>query len=90
MKTHLNIIPNHRIFIPTYDGADLHASGYLLNSFVELGGEDLHTGHYTAVLKDPQGFWRADDNAEMTLMSEQHLSSSYSRSYLFFYIRERS
>ena len=89
-KRHLHIIPNERIYVPTYDGAVFHTSGYLLNSYVEHEGEDLHTGHYTAVLRDQHEYWKANDNVPISRMSELQKRGSHSRSYLFFYSRIQS
>ena len=88
VKRHLEIIPNQQIFIPTYDADGFHTSCFRLNSYIEHGGEDLHSGHYTAVLNFNQNMWRADDNAEMCMLSERQVKDGFSRSYLFFYMRE--
>ena len=50
VKRHLQIIPNHQIFTPTYDAAVFRKGGFRRSSYIEHGGEDLNSGHYTAVL----------------------------------------
>ena len=86
-KRHLHIIPNERIYVPTYDGSIFHINRYLLNSYAEHEGEDLHTGHYTAVLRDQYEYWKANDNVPISRMSELQKRDSPNRSYLLFYNR---
>ena len=88
VKRHLHILPNQKIYILTYAADVFCTSGFRLNSYIEHGGEDLHSGHYTAVLHFNNTIWKADDNATMSLMNEQQVRDGFSRTYMFFYNRE--
>ena len=88
VKRHVHIIPNQKIYIPTYAADVFCTSGFRFNSYIEHGGEDLHSGHYTAVLHFNNTMWKADDNATRSLMNEQQVRDGFSRTYMFFYNRE--
>ena len=88
VKRHLQIVPNPKIYIPTYAADVFCTSGFRLNSYIEHGGEDLHSGHYTAVLHFNNIMWKADDNVTMSPMNEQQVRDGFSRAYMFFYNRE--